>query len=374
MSALLSSLPEAPASAGGPGLGSDELETAAAILRRHATNPSAFLALNQGTERLRIDGVDGLVAYRRAGRHHLVQLGGPFAAEDDQDRFFDHFVALAADERRRIVGVQLQRHDAERYAAHGFTVNQFGASYARTLAGFDLGGKAYMRLRNKLSRARRSGLVVGEVGVDVPATAELEAQLADIDRTWLRAKGRHIKELQFLVGQRGGPAARWRRLFVAIGPGGGPPLGANGETPTSDTPAGERRVLAYVTFAPVGGTHPGWLHDLSRRRPGAPPGTMELIVATAISRLGEERAEFLHFGLTPFTGLDAAHELPGHSPMTTKVARFLGAHGKLVYPAAEQLAYKHKWSPDLIFPEYVAFQKGVSVGAIWSLLRVTNSV
>ena len=41
-------------------------------------------------------------------------------------------------------------------------------------------------------------------------------------------------------------------------------------------------VLAYVSFSPVYGMQSGWLHDLSRRRPDAPPGVLELIVVKAI--------------------------------------------------------------------------------------------
>jgi lysylphosphatidylglycerol synthetase-like protein (DUF2156 family) len=322
------------------------------VLLRHGENPSGFLALNDGTQRMRVDGIDGFVAYRAAGRRHLIQLGGVFAAKEDQDELLDHFLHLAHRERKKVVSVQLQRDDADRYAARGFTVNQFGASYAVSLNEFSLAGKAHMRLRNKISRARRSGLVVREVGPEPPA--DVVAQLDAVDRTWLRGKGRHVKELRFMVGERSGPGTPWRRLFVAA------------------DEAGE--VTAYVTFAPVGGGRPGWLHDLSRRSPAATPGTMELIVATAIDAFKAEGVRFLHFGLTPFTGLDRQHELERSSSRAAAGAvRFLAAHGRAVYPAADQLAYKMKWSPDVITPEYIAFSGAVSIRAIWSLLRVTNA-
>jgi lysylphosphatidylglycerol synthetase-like protein (DUF2156 family) len=308
---------------------------------------------------MRNPGVDGFVAYRPAGRRHLVQFGGVFAAEDDQGPLLDYFLAEARRQHRKVVSIQLQHHDAERYAANGFTVNQFGACYARSLAGFSLAGKTNMRLRNKLSRARRCGLTVSEVGPDVPTSAALESELDALDRLWLHSKGRHVKELRFMVGQRGGPATAWRRTFIATCP--------------SEPGSASSRVVAYVTFAPVGGRHPGWLHDLSRRHPEAPPGTMETIVATAIEHFGDEGAGYLHFGLTPFTGLDSAAEFAGHSPVARKTVGLLAAHGKVIYPAADQLAYKLKWAPDLIMPEYVAFSAKVSLGAIWALLRLTNA-
>ncbi len=322
------------------------------VLARRAENPSAFLALNDGTCHFTVPGVDGVVAYRLAGRRTIVQLGGVFAAPDpstDQALLLAAFLDFAHVQRRKVVAVQLMRQDAELYAAYGFTVNQFGADYARELSGFSLRGKRHMQLRNKVSRARRAGVSVVEGDID-----RLGPQLDEIDRVWLRSKGRHAKELKLMVGQRGGPAQPSRRLFAALDSAG--------------------LVLAYVSFSPVYGTQSGWLHDLSRRRPDAPPGVLELIVVTAIETFQAEQASHLHFGFTPFTSLSTEHEVEGASRVTARILRFLAKRGSAIYPAANQLAYKEKWGLDLVQPEYIAFQGGISLRRIWSLLRVTNAV
>src|SRR3990170_1292033 len=85
---------------------SAEIAAAAGVLARHAQNPSAFLALNQDTERFSLPGLDGFVAYRPAGRRHLVQLGGPFAEAAEQDRLLSGFLAFAAAQRREVVAAQ----------------------------------------------------------------------------------------------------------------------------------------------------------------------------------------------------------------------------------------------------------------------------
>src|SRR5215471_12302398 len=151
--------------------------TVAGILARRAENPSAFLALNDETCHFTVDGVDGLVAYRLAGRRTIVQLGGVFADPADQRTLLAAFLDFAQVKRRRVVAVQLMRQDAELYATYGFTVNQLGADYARELSGFSLRGKKHMQLRNKVSRARRAGVSVVEVGND-----RLGPQLDEIDR------------------------------------------------------------------------------------------------------------------------------------------------------------------------------------------------
>lgn len=321
-------------------------------LARHADNPSAYLALNADTCHFDVPSIDGVIAYRNLGRRHIAQFGGVFAAPEDQPALLEAFLNHAREQRKSVISVQLMRSDAELYARHGFTVNQLGADYARSLEHFSLAGKKFVPLRNKISRAKRAGVTVGEVGVDDAAPEDLEGALAGVDRVWLRAKGRHVKPLSFMVGELGGPGGAARRLFVARG--------------------GAGEILAYISFSPVYGPRSGWLHDLSRKVPDAPPGVLETIVVFAVERFRAEGVDYLHFGFTPFTGLDPANEVTGRSGIVSRVVRLLADHGASVYPAADQLAYKEKWGLDTREPEYVAFQGGVTPGKVWSLLRVTN--
>ncbi|MFS8203757.1 bifunctional lysylphosphatidylglycerol flippase/synthetase MprF [Streptomyces sp. CWNU-52B] len=316
-------------------------------LVRHSDDPSSFLALNEGNEYFRDPRFDGTCVFRRSGRH-LLQFAGPVAATEQRAGLLDAFVAQARP--HRVVAVQLQRADAELYAARGFTVNQLGASYAVELARFTLRGSRFVRLRNKISRARRAGLDVVEADPVDPATA---AELDLIDRAWLRGKGRRIKEMRFMVGERTGPAQRHRRLF----------LGRIGDT-----------TVGYISYSPVFGSRPGWLHDLSRRSPTAPPGVMEALNATAMERMSAAGERWLHFGFTPFTGLSAEHELPSASRAFARCVRLLAEHGERIYPAAAQLDYKEKWAPHAVLPEYIAFQGRPGPRAVWQLLRATRAL
>ncbi|NEA61468.1 DUF2156 domain-containing protein [Streptomyces sp. SID12488] len=322
------------------------------LVSAHADNPSAFLALNRGNEFFLDERHDGVCAFRPAGRH-LLQLGGPFAAPGDRAGLLDAFLDRAAAGRRRVIAVQLQADDARLYASHGFTVNQMGASYAVDLERFTLRGSPFVRLRNKISRARRAGVEVAEVG-----PSDTSGELDLLDREWLRGKGKGTKgkgtkELRFLVGERDGPEQKQQRVFTGTVDG---------------------RIVGYICYSPAFGSRPGWLHDLSRRRTDAPPGTMELLNSTAIERMtGEGGSQWLHFGFTPFVGLDPALEVAGFSGTVARVVRFLGEHGERVYPAAAQLDYKEKWAPHVVLPEYIAFQERVRPGALWRLGRETNA-
>ncbi|KOG16323.1 bifunctional lysylphosphatidylglycerol flippase/synthetase MprF [Streptomyces viridochromogenes] len=311
-----------------------------------AENPSAFLAMNDDKEVFTLPGTEGVVLYRRAGGY-LVQFGGPFAPEDSYGALVAAFRAHARDQGLRVVGVQLQAYDAERYVRHGFTVNQIGASWAVGLPEFSLRGTRFMQLRNKISRALRNGLKVEEVAAEGRHDA-----IERIDRAWLKSKGENVRPLEFLVGRIGGPAQQHRRLF----------LGTIDEEP-----------VAYISYSPVYGSRSGWMHDLSRRLPDGSPGLMEAVNAAAIEIFRGEGAEWLHFGFTPFTGLSPDAELPGHSPAFSWLMQFLWAEGAALYPAQTQLAYKEKWGPELLIPEYVAFEGQASLPSFAHIFRACNS-
>ncbi|MBO3747442.1 DUF2156 domain-containing protein [Streptosporangiaceae bacterium NEAU-GS5] len=314
-------------------------------VRAYGDNPSGFLAVNSGNSYFAHPGEPGVIVFRSSGRY-LVQFGGPFAPPPAREALLRAFLEHAHDLGKQLVCVQLQRQDAEFYTEHGFAVNQIGASYAIDLTGYTLQGTRFMRLRNKISRARRCGLTVAEAD-----PAEHTSALAEIDQAWLGSKGENTKELEFLVGQTGGPMQRHRRLFLGL---------VNG------------RAVAYISYSPVYGARPGWMHDLSRRLPGH-TGAMEAVNAFAIQAFQSEGVPWLHLGFTPFTGLADEHEVPGASRAYAWFMRWLWENGDFVYPARSQLAYKHKWAPDVVLPEYIAFHKRTQAAGLIHVFKVANA-
>jgi lysylphosphatidylglycerol synthetase-like protein (DUF2156 family) len=323
------------------------------LLRERSSHPSAFLTFNDGTEHYIDPAIDGAIAYRTGGRGHVFQLCGPFAAPEDKERLLQSFKRWAKAEGRKISALQLLREDAELYAQSGFTVNEFGTSYTIDLEDFTLRGTRFMKLRNKLKRSKRLGVTVEEVEPERRSDPEIAAGLDAIDADWLRAKGRLVKQLEFMVGQRGGRGDALRRLFVA---------------------RHEGRVAGYVTYSPAYGERPGWLYDLTRRSPDAPPGTVELIFHTALEKLQEEGCRWLHLGLTPFVGLQREHEVEGFNPVARVIHKLVGERAGFVYPAQTQVEFKLKWAPQAVVPEYIAWQGNVSPGAIWQWMRVTRTI
>jgi len=310
-----------------------------------ADNPSSFLAVNEGNSYLTLPDTPGVIVYRPAGRY-LVQFGGPFAPQQARRRLLRAFLDLAAGQDREVVAIQLQGADAAEYLDEGFTVNQIGASYALRPDTFTLRGTAFMQLRNKIARALRSGLVVSEVPF-----GPWQAAITELNAGWLGTKG-GAKPLEFLVGQTGGPYQQLRRLFI----------GVNGS-----------RLIGYISYSPVYGSRPGWMHDLSRRQPDSPPGVMEAINHAAIEKFRAEGVPWLHFGFTPYTSLFAP-QFPGYSRAFHWLMEELWANGAHIYPAQTQYAYKEKWKQDVILPEYIAFQHYASIPALVHVYRAANAI
>jgi len=311
-------------------------------------HPSGFLALSSRNLRFATPGHVGFIAYREQGRH-LIALGGVHAPPSQQGGLLDQFMEFATDRKRSVIVVQLRAEQVPLFLERGFTVNQLGSSFSLTMASFVLKGTRNIQLRNKISRARRAGLRVVELGEDWPRDEATFTALHGVSRAWLGAKKR--KELDFMIGEIGGPQDTARRIFAALD--------------------GSDQVHAFISYVPAWGTRPGYLHDLSRRLPTAPPGALELCNIHAIEKMRAEGVPYLHFGFTPF--IVDGQEHPGANRLAAWLVPMLFRHGHAIYPAASQMQYKLKWSPDIIEREYLA-AKPLSLRAILDLLLLTRSL
>ncbi|WP_332879547.1 DUF2156 domain-containing protein [Massilia sp. S19_KUP03_FR1] len=322
-------------------------------LLRGSDNPSAYMALNQATSHFTVAGTDGFIAYRRHGGF-LFQLGGGFGAPAARRTLLAAFRQFAQERACRICAVQLQEEDVALYREQGFCINQMGTAYTIELDAFCAAGSHFTRLRNKVSQARRAGIAVVELGVDAPRGSLEWGELFSISHAWLAAKRENTKLVEFMVGELGQPRDLERRVFAARQDG---------------------KIIGFISFVPVQGARPGLLHDLTRRRADAPPGVMDLINMTAIARFQQEGVRHLHFGLSPFAGLNPQRDrVAGKSWLLTQIAKGIYRHGACIYPARQQEQYKRKWHPHVALPEYVGFEGGFSLVGLWRLMQLTRTV
>jgi lysylphosphatidylglycerol synthetase-like protein (DUF2156 family) len=323
----------------------DDMGTGASALIDH---PSGFLGLSPRNQLFSTPDARGFIAYREQG-HHFVVLGGVHAYGAQPGLLLDRFLDFAAKQGRKILVVQLRQDQVPLFLDRGFTVNQLGSSFSLSIDGFSLRGTRKLQLRNKINRARRAGLRVVELGVDWPRDAAAFAALRGVSQAWLGAKQR--KELDFMIGEIGSPQDAARRIFVALD--------------------AQDQVQAFITYVPAWGARPGYLHDLSRRLPTAPPGALDLCNSEAMAKMKSEGVPFLHFGFTPF--IVDEREKPGANRLAAWLVRMLFRHGRSIYPAATQMQYKLKWTPDIIEREYLA-ARPLSPRAVLDLLLLTRAL
>ena len=313
--------------------------------------PSGFLALSPRTGSSRSTGRPGFVAYREHGKH-LVAFGGVHAA-GRRARAAARRVSSRRPHRgaRRVMAVQVRESQVALFASAGFTVNPLGTSYAMTLRGFTLAGTKKMKLRNKIKRARRRRADdARRSGVSCRAMTPASRGCGEVSDEWLADKGK--KELEFMIGELGDEtrhgAPHLRRCRA------------------------DDQAHAFITYVPVWGERPGVLHDLTRKRPTAAVGALELCNAAALERFTAEGVPL------PALRLHALHRATRRRRRREPAAALAGASscGSMAsssIPSDTQANYKMKWGPDILEQEYVA-ARPLSLRAVVDLLMLTRAV
>ncbi len=311
-------------------------------------HPSEFLAQSNRNHHFLLQGIPGYIAYRKQGKHLWV-FGGVHANPENAAILLDEFVAFAQHQGLQVAAVQVRPNQVPLFTSRGFDVNQFGSTYAVSLATFTTSGGKKMQLRNKINQARKAGFTVVELGREVPRDESWFAKLHAISEQWVKSKG--SQELDFMVGELGTPQDTDRRIFIVLN---------SAEEP-----------VAFITYVPVyGTTRPGYLHDLTRRQNETAPGVMELCNVTAIERFKSEGVGYLHFGFTPLV-IDEAPESFAHRWLH-RLLVLLRKHGQRLYSADSQVAYKLKWGTDIIEREYLAVRP-LSLRSAYDFLQLTRA-
>ncbi len=312
----------------------------------------SFLAANPQTELFRATNKQGQVAYKNQG-NYIFTIGGILAKKEYKLNVYREFSTFAQAKNKKIVALHSTLDDLEILQQYDYSINQLGSSYSIELRQFSFTGKKHAAMRNKINKARRKGLIVEEI-TNHQQFISLRDKLDEIDAEWLANKS--AKELTFMVTDKSSvnfPSESYR-LFVA---------------------RHEENILAYILYTRSYGEYKGWVHDLSRQRKNAPMGTLPLINIEAIEQFKKTEEEYLNFGFTPLADLNQEWEITGkQSKIFRRIARFLQKYGNAIYPSKGQRQYKMSWRPNIIKPEYIAFQGGFKIEALFAFLKITNSL
>jgi len=316
-------------------------------VRRYGTNSNSYVLLEGPKSYFTSPDVDGFLAYQISAGIALI-AGDPVCAPGDARRLIHAFCSAVM---RPVGAYQVSPDVLQAFRQEGFADVQIGKEAVFSLDQFTLCGGKMELVRAATNKAKRAGVVVSEHDPFAFGADTINAELRDISREWLKKKGN--RELGFVLGSLGLDQPSAKRYFLA----------------RSNCGAG--RIEGFIVCEPIFGRS-GYYLDVTRRRPDAIRGTMELLTAEILRRLREEGYEMASMGVAPLALLDDP-DLAEH-PLVTKLMRFVYQRVNTSYDFKRLYRYKAKYHPHAWEPRYFCFnQRRLSLNMLYALLRVRKT-
>ncbi|MFL5462419.1 MAG: phosphatidylglycerol lysyltransferase domain-containing protein [Gemmatimonadaceae bacterium] len=290
----------------------------------HGWNATAYQILNPGIELWFSRTGDAVVGFVRHRRTRVV-AGAPVCGLGRLEAIAAEFAADAYRSGERIcyfgAGDRLESLYAD---LPGWSRVLLGAQPAWDPHEWPTAVAKRASLRAQFSRARNKGISVREWA---PLEAENHPALRRCLVEWLAT--RHLPPLHFLVEPETLSHLRDRRVFVAERDG---------------------DVVAFTVLSPVPARN-GWLVEQIVRGPGAPNGTAELLIDSAMREIATSGAGYATLGLSPLS--QRAEQAPIPQPIWLRVVlRWVRLHGARFYNFGGLDAFKAKFNPQTWEPIY----------------------
>ena len=286
--------------------------TVGALFTRWGHNPTSYLA-NEGMLHTFLAPDDaGFIAYEELAGVS-VALGDPICRPEDAVdvvRAFEAVMAVRAVDRLLFYGVSQQAEPYLRRA--GYRLMPLGPEAVFYLDRWGLEGGTMKSVRHKVNLLRRRGAVVAEFlphgatpgyGARSPADRPLpppeDALMQMLETSALWEAGRNISSVGFTVSKPSLDRPGMRRYFVLVL---------------------ENRLEGFFTYEPIPARN-GWYLDCERRRPDAPQGVTETLVAETHRLLRDEGASLVSWGTTALARPDRGTEAKPAGGEAPTVAR-----------------------------------------------------
>ncbi|MHB1223249.1 MAG: phosphatidylglycerol lysyltransferase domain-containing protein [Gemmatimonadaceae bacterium] len=307
-----------------PGDAPPEVLRARALVLRHGWNATAYQLLNPGFALWFSAAGDAVVGYVRRGGVNVV-AGAPVCAVERLRAVHLEFEAASAAAGARVCYFGAgHRLEEELQAGGRRSVVLLGAQPVWDPAAFAGIVASHASLRAQLHRARNKGVRV----VEWPAgRARSEPRLARVLAEWLATRG--LPPLSFLVEPDTLGRLFDRRVFVA-------------------ERAGEP--VGFLVASPVP-ARDGWLVEQIIRGRGAPNGSAELLVASAMAAMAASGSPYATLGLAPLSR-HAGVRSPPTPRWLRLVLELVRAHGRRFYNFDGLDSFKAKLQPQRWEPIY----------------------
>jgi len=317
------------------------IERARRLILAHGWNSTSYQILNPGIRRWFSHDGDAVVGYVSANGVRVV-AGAPVCEEERLAEVVAEFESDAATCGERVCYFCAEARLESIFA--GSTTHTkilLGAQAAwqpRNWAGIVA---AHRSLRAQVNRARNKGVTVEEWSTEKASNNE---ELRKCVHEWLAAKG--LPPLHFLVEPDTLARLFDRRVFVAERAG---------------------AVAGFVLLSPVA-TRNGYLFEQFIHRPGAPNGTVELMIDATMRALAADGFDYATLGLSPLStrGKIEPFENPGWLRI---LLAWLRLHANRFYNFEGLDRFKAKLQPERWEPVFaVANEPQLKPGTLYAIL------
>jgi phosphatidylglycerol lysyltransferase len=300
-------------------------ERARQLVLAHGWNATAYQILNPGIELWFAPDGGAVVGYVTYGSTRVI-AGAPVCALAKLDAVATQFVRATHERGEHVCYFGAgDRLDAKYNADAGWSRVLLGAQPSWNPEDWSEAVARRASLRAQFNRARNKDVRVSEW----PSTeAENHPALRRCLAEWLQTRG--LPPLHFLVEPETLSNLGDRRVFVAT--------------------RGERPVVAFTILSPVPARN-GWLVEQIVRGRGAPNGTAELLLDSAVKAVASSGASYITLGLSPLS--ERADAAVARQPMWLRFTlRWVRLHGTRFYNFRGLDAFKAKFNPERWEPIY----------------------
>ena len=300
-------------------------EQARELVLAYGWNATAYQILNPGIELWFAPDCNAVVGYVRHGSTRVV-AGAPVCALARLDEVASQFIRDAHHSGEHVCYFGAgDRLDAKYSADIGWSRVLLGAQPSWNPKDWPQAVARRASLRAQFNRARNKDVRVLEWP---SAEAENHPALRRCLGEWLQTRG--LPPLHFLVEPQTLSNLGDRRVFVAT--------------------RGERPVVAFTVLSPVPARN-GWLVEQIVRGRGAPNGTAELLLDSAVKAVASSGASYVTLGLSPLS--QRADGVVDEQPLWLRLTlRWVRLHGARFYNFRGLDAFKAKFNPERWEPIY----------------------
>lgn len=310
------------------------------IILKYGWNTTSYQILNPGIERWFDLTLEAVVGFSSSKKVRVV-AGAPVCPKENLEKIIEEFETEAAKNRQRVCYFCAESR-LEAVVADLQTHSKFllGAQPVWNPKNWSEIVKKHKSLRAQINRARNKNVKVEEWTRE---KAFENARLAECLKQWLDSKG--LPPLKFLVEPDTLSRLFDRRIFVA------------------DT---EEKIVGFVLLSPVPSRN-GWLFEQFIHCPGAPNGTVELMIDAAMRALADGNCDYATLGLAPLS--KRAKIEPFENPLWLKIVlAWMRKHGQRFYNFDGLDAFKAKLQPESWEPVFaISNEKKITPKTLYAI-------